>query len=83
MPNIGAMTATELIEALGGTSAVAELTGVKAPSVSGWKESGRIPGKRLMRLAPVAEARGIVSRKELFPGEWQAIWPELAERETV
>ena len=71
------MDALKLIEALGGTFAVAELTCVKAPSVSGWKEANRIPMDKLMRLAPIAEARGIVTRKELFPTDWQAIWPEL------
>ena len=73
------MDALKLIEALGGTFAVADLIGIKAPSVSGWKEANRIPMDKLMRLAPIAESRGIVTRKQLFPTDWQAIWPELAE----
>lgn len=73
------MEAIALIEALGGTAAVAELTGVKPPSVSGWKESGRIPDDKLIRLAPIAEARGIASRAELFPKDYFRIWPELAD----
>lgn len=73
------MDATKLIDALGGTAAVAALSGVKAPSVSGWKEAGRIPDDKLIRLAPVAEARGVVTRKQLFPKDWQDIWPELAK----
>jgi len=72
------MDANALIEALGGTAAVAALVGVKPPSVSGWKESGRIPDDKLIRLAPVAESRGIATRKQLFPKDWGAIWPELA-----
>lgn len=76
------MDALELIKALGGTFAVAELTGVRPPSVSGWKEAGRIPDDKLIRLAPIAEARGITTRKKLFPSDWQAIWPELAEAKT-
>jgi hypothetical protein len=75
------MHATTLIEALGGTAAVAELSGVKAPSVSGWKESGRIPDDKLIRLAPIAEARGVASRKQLFPDDWHKIWPELVGAE--
>lgn len=67
-----------LIDALGGTHAVASLVGIKAPSVSGWKEVGRIPKDKRIRLAPIAEARGIASRKELFPKDWHLIWPELA-----
>ena len=70
-----------LIDALGGTFAVASLTGVKPPSVSGWKESGRIPDDKRIRLAPVAEERGIATRKELFPDDWHLIWPELATTE--
>lgn len=72
------MDAKELIEKLGGTAAVAALAGVKQPSVSGWKESGRVPDDKLIRLAPIAEARGIVTRKELFPNDYADIWPELA-----
>lgn len=73
------MDAIKLIEALGGTFAVAALVGIKPPSVSGWKDSNRIPDNQLIRLAPTAEARGIVTRKELFPSDWHVIWPELAK----
>lgn len=66
-----------LIEALGGTFAVASLAGVKPPSVSGWKDAGRIPDDKRIRLAPIAEARGVAGRKELFPTDWHLIWPEL------
>lgn len=72
------MDAIELIEALGGTNAVARMLDIKSPSVSGWKESRRIPDDKLMRLAPIAEAKGIASRKQLFPDSYAAIWPELA-----
>lgn len=72
------MTHTELIEALGGTYAVAALADVKAPSVSEWKKRGRIPDDKLIRLATIADVKGICTRKELFPDDWQAIWPELA-----
>lgn len=72
------MDAPTLIDALGGTKAVADIFGIKAPSVSGWKKSGEIPDDKLIRLAPIAEARGIATRKQLFPNDWQSIWPELA-----
>lgn len=68
---------TEFIEKLGGTSAVADLVGIRPPSVSEWKASKSIPDNQLIRLAVVAEERGIATRKELFPTEWQSIWPEL------
>lgn len=71
------MNDIELIEALGGTAAVAALAGVKPPSVSGWKESGRIPDDKRIRLAPIAEGRGLTTRIQLFPRDWHLIWPEL------
>ena len=77
------MDAKTLIDKLGGTAAVAVLAGVKAPSVSGWKDAGRIPDDKLIRLAPIAEARGIATRQELFPNDFGDIWPELAPKTFV
>lgn len=77
MPNIWGMHDLQLIDALGGTLAVAALVGVKPPSVSGWKDAGRIPADKRIRLAPIAESLGITTRKELFPDDWHRIWPEL------
>jgi len=74
------MDATTLIDRLGGTMAVSALLGVKSPSVSEWKANDRIPADKLIRLAPRAEAAGIATRKELFPDDWQSIWPELARK---
>ena len=72
------ISVNKLIEALGGTQATADLANIKPPSVSAWKEVGRIPDDKLIRLAPILEQRGIATRKQLFPSDWQAIWPELA-----
>jgi hypothetical protein len=41
--------ANQIIDALGGTNAVARLFNIKPPSVSGWREDG-IPDARLMYL---------------------------------
>lgn len=73
------MDALQLIEKLGGTFAVADLAGVKPPSVSEWKSNNRIPDDKLIRIAVIADERGIATRKELFPTDWKSIWPELAE----
>ena len=43
------MNANQIIDALGGTSAVAKLCEVASPSVSQWREKG-IPKARLMFL---------------------------------
>ena len=76
------MTSDQFIDALGGTTAVALLLGIRAPSVSGWRD-GRdvfgIPEDKLIRLAPTAEARGIASRRDLRPNDWHQIWPEIAD----
>lgn len=77
------MEPAAFIDALGGTFAVAELLGIKPPSVSGWKESGRIPDDKLMRLAPIAEARGVATRRDLFPRDAHKIWPDLAPHEPI
>lgn len=75
------MQPDELIDALGGTNAVAHLLGIRPPSVSGWRESRRIPEDKLVRLAVIAEARNVTTRKALFPEAWREIWPELADAE--
>lgn len=72
------MDAQTLIEKLGGTSAVAALCKVKPPSVSEWKAKNHIPDDKLIRLAPVAEEKGICSRRDLFADDAHKIWPDLA-----
>lgn len=71
------MNDAQLIEALGGPAAVARLLGIRVPSVSGWK---KIPTERKIRLAVIAEDRGLSTRKELFPDTYQDIWIELREQ---
>lgn len=74
------MNPNELIDALGGTTTVARLLGIKAPSVHAWRTSG-IPDDKLIRLAPVAEKRSICSRRDLRPNDWMLIWPELVSQQ--
>ncbi|WP_151721034.1 Cro/CI family transcriptional regulator [Acinetobacter ursingii] len=68
------MNDAQLIEALGGVTAVAKLLDITPASVSGWKA---IPEDRKIRLAVIAEDRGICTRKELFPDTFKEIWIEL------
>ncbi len=70
------MTDNQLIEALGGCNAVARMLGIKPSSVSGWKS---IPTDRKIRLAVIAEEKGIATRKHLFPDCYGEIWIELRE----
>jgi len=74
------MTSSEMIDALGGTTAVAKILNIKPPSVHGWRAGG-IPADKLIRLAPVLEREGIATRRDLFPDDWADIWPELAEQQ--
>src|SRR5260364_212099 len=76
------MNPNELIDALGGTTAVSRLLGIKAPSVHAWRTGG-IPNDKLIRLAPVAEQRGISCRRDLSPDDWHLIWPELADASSI
>lgn len=71
-------SASDLIDKLGGPAAVAKLLDIKPPSVVGWRTHG-IPDDKLIRLAPTCEQRGIASRQQLRPNDWQQIWPELAQ----
>lgn len=73
-------SASEIIDLLGGTFAVADIFNIKPPSVSDWKTHG-IPEDRLIRLAPLLERKGNprFTRKSLFPYDYQHIWPELVE----
>lgn len=68
----------QIIDALGGTSAVARLMNVKAPSVSGWRKTG-IPDDKRIRLAVLLEEKsgGAYRRTDVFPRDWHRIWPEL------
>lgn len=68
--------ANELIDALGGTTAVARLTGVRAPSVHEWR-GRKIPRDKLVLLVVPIEKLTRYRRWDLFPTEWHRIWPEL------
>ena len=61
---------------IGGTSALARVTGVKAPTVCQWISGDRpVPA----RFCPQIEMapNGAVTRKDLRPADWHLIWPEL------
>ena len=67
---------SKLIDDLGGPSLIAQMFGISSQAVSKWRRDG-IPDDKLIRLAPMAESRGIASRKDIFPAMWAQIWPEL------
>lgn len=83
--NDGLITAEEIIESLGGTKVVADILGIRPPSVSEWKTRNEIPDDKLVRLAVPLELKTSlrINRRILFPADWKAIWPELGEVDGV
>jgi hypothetical protein len=68
-------TASQLIDLLGGTGAVAKLLGIKSSSVSFWRVGG-IRRERVAELV-VATGRHADSLDDLQPHRWHMVWPEL------
>lgn len=60
------ITATELIDALGGNQAVAAIAEVGPSAVSNWRKFGCIPPRLYFRFAEVCERRGIEFNKHIF-----------------
>lgn len=51
-------TASEVIDALGGTSATARLTKRKLQSVSNWRAEGRLPANTFLQIGAELKQRG-------------------------
>ena len=69
------MTASDLIDALGGTARVAEIANVGMSAVSNWRKFDRLPPRLYLRISAVARDRGIEVPERLFEerrGEPQA-----------
>jgi len=64
-------------EAVGGVGKLAGLVGVAPPTVTQWCRGARPVPPRKAVLIETATERA-VTRKDLFPDDWQEIWPELA-----
>jgi len=74
------MTDPEIIQLLGGVTAVARMLGIKPPSVHAWLEDG-IPEARLRELAAQIEIKsdGRFTRRDRWPDRFAFYWPELAD----
>lgn len=72
------MNTNEIINILGGTSKVSRLCSVTPAAVAQWRKKG-IPEDRMIYLAASLEqaTNGAITRKSLFPNDWQNIWVEL------
>jgi len=71
------MELKEYIELERGNAAkLAREIGVHAPDVFGWASGSRpVPHKYGAAIEKATD--GKVTRKELYPNDWQVIWPEL------
>jgi DNA-binding transcriptional regulator YdaS (Cro superfamily) len=71
-------TASELIDLLGGTTAVARLLGVRPPSVHEWRSKGMPRDKRVLIAVDIErKTAGRLRRWHTCPDDWHRIWPEL------
>ena len=59
-------TLSEVIDALGGPSAVAKLTGTKLPAVSNWQQFGRFPAKTYLVMSNALKLHGKVASSALW-----------------
>lgn len=77
---MGAMNLSDyLSQQRGRQAALAKAIGVKPPDIIRWRNGDRpIPTK--YGAAIERATGGQVTRQELFPAEWEQIWPELARR---
>ncbi|WP_076503555.1 YdaS family helix-turn-helix protein [Pseudacidovorax sp. RU35E] len=66
------------IEAGGGPAEVARRLGVTTQAVCFWRDGSR---KLPVRYGAAIESacHGLVTRRDLWPDDWKAIWPELVE----
>jgi DNA-binding transcriptional regulator YdaS (Cro superfamily) len=71
---------SQLIDLLGGTSALAAHVRVSQASVSQWRKDG-IPELRLIELGATIERVAGIRRWHLRPDDWHRIWPELVGAE--
>ena len=60
------MTASDLIDTLGGTSKVAALFGVRSSAVSNWRALNRFPARLHYRISKVCDERSITVDERMF-----------------
>ena len=65
----------------GSQAALARALKATAPTINQWAKGVR-PVPEKMAVAIEAITKGAVTRQDLRPDDWQAIWPELAQPST-
>ena len=71
---------TRACEVIGSQRLLAEIIGVKPPSLSEWeKGESDVPVKRCVQIENATG--GQVTRRDLRPNDWHLIWPELIDQD--
>ena len=60
------MTASDLIDALGGNRVVADLIGVGSSAVSNWRKHDKLPPRLYLQFAAIGRERGVDVPERLF-----------------
>ena len=68
-------TISTVISAIGTQQYVADQCGVRQSAVSQWIKRGSIPPEYCATIERLSAGR--YTRRDLRPGDWQRIWPEL------
>jgi DNA-binding transcriptional regulator YdaS (Cro superfamily) len=77
------MNDSQIIDMLGGPTAIAKRLGISPPAVCVWRKNG-IPDDKRVYLAAMIEEQtdGLISRKTMFPAMYAWIWPEISLKRT-
>jgi hypothetical protein len=59
-------TATQAIDALGGTMAVSRLTGRRPQNVTNWRTDGKMPAATFLKMTRALSERGIIAPASLW-----------------
>ena len=72
------MNDSQIIDMLGGPTAIAKRLNISPPAVCVWRRNGIPIDKRVYLAAEIEkQTEGKLSRKSMFPTNWRYIWPEI------
>ena len=72
------MNDSQIIDMLGGPTAIAKQLNISAPAVCVWRKNGIPVDKRVYLAAEIEkQSDGKLTRKLMFPTNWRYIWPEI------
>jgi len=69
------------VDVAGSQKALAEQIGVQPQLIWAWINRGNVPVERCTAIEQATN--GQVTRKDLRPDDWEAIWPELADKKAA